>query len=60
MEEKPISRDTGAGRYFFLEIRRVRGITIYGGNGKSEGVGGLQLKFLLWWGSGHFLETLIL
>ena len=27
------------------------------GNGKSKGMGRLQLKFPLWWGSGYFLET---
>ena len=39
---------------------RVRGLTISCGNGKSEGVGGLQLKFPPCWGSGYFLETHII
>ena len=41
---KTISRDTGAERYFFLEIRRVRGLTLSCGNGKSEGVGGVTIE----------------
>ena len=36
---------------------RVRGLTLSCENGKSGGVGGLQLKFPPWWGSGYFLDT---
>ena len=35
----------------------MRGLTLSCENGKSGGVGGLQLKFPPWWGSGYFLET---
>ena len=42
----------------FLEILKGwGGLTLSCENGKSGGVGGLQLKFPPWWGFGYFLET---
>ena len=50
VEEKSFPEVTGVGRYFFGNSERVRGLTLPRENGKSGGVGGLQLKFPPLWG----------
>ena len=53
MEEKYFPEVSGGGRYFLGNSERVRELTLSCESGKSGGVGGLQLKFSPWWGSGH-------
>ena len=56
---KMISRGYWGWKIFVLEIQKRWGVglTLSCGNGKSEGMWGIQLKFPSWWGSGYFLET---
>jgi len=58
MEEKRFPEVTqGVEDIFIRNSDRVRGLMLSCGNGKSEGMGRLQLKFPSRWGSGYFLET---